>query len=85
MGKRYYFLHGKIIHPFNLWAAYKQAARGKRYKPTAAHFEYDLTLAHAAVLGGGFSVNPAPRTALVARLLLRGLCHFFFHAVIQIL
>jgi hypothetical protein len=31
-----------VCHPLNLWAAYKQAARGKRYRPTAAAFEYDL-------------------------------------------
>jgi len=42
MGKRYYRLYDKICHPLNLWAAYKQAARGKRYRPAAAVFEYDL-------------------------------------------
>jgi hypothetical protein len=41
--------------------------------------------AHAAVLGGDFLVNPAPRTALVAWLLLRWFCHFFFDRMIQIL
>lgn len=42
MSKRYFFLYDKLIHPLNLWAAYKNAARGKRYTPAAASFEYDL-------------------------------------------
>ncbi len=42
MGKRYYGLYDKICHPLNIWAAYKNAARGKRYQPAAAAFEYDL-------------------------------------------
>ncbi len=42
MAKRYFFLYNKVIHPLNIWAAYKNAARGKRYKPAAAYFEYDL-------------------------------------------
>ncbi|MCI0554981.1 MAG: RNA-dependent DNA polymerase, partial [Anaerolineae bacterium] len=42
MGKRYLFLYDQIINPLNLWAAYKNAARGKRYKPSVASFEYDL-------------------------------------------
>ena len=42
MGKRYFDLYENICHPLNLWAAYKQAARGKRYQPAAAAFEYDL-------------------------------------------
>ena len=42
MGKRYFDLYDKIYHPLNLWAAYKNAARGKRYQPAAAVFEYDL-------------------------------------------
>jgi len=42
MGKRYFDLYENICHPLNLWAAYKQAARGKRYLPAAAAFEYDL-------------------------------------------
>jgi hypothetical protein len=42
MGKRYYFLYNKICNPLNIWWAYKAAAKGKRYKPSAATFEYDL-------------------------------------------
>ena len=42
MSKRYYFLYDKIIHPLNIWHAYKKAAKGKRYRPSAAVFEYDL-------------------------------------------
>ncbi len=42
MGKHYFSLYNKIIHPSNIWGAYKNAARGKRYKPAAASFEYDL-------------------------------------------
>jgi retron-type reverse transcriptase len=42
LGKRYFFLYDKVTHPLNIWAAYKNAARGKRYKPSAASFEYDL-------------------------------------------
>jgi len=42
MGKRYFRLYDKVCHPLNLWAAYKDAARGKRSKPAAASFEYDL-------------------------------------------
>jgi retron-type reverse transcriptase len=42
MGKCYFHLYEKVIHPLNLWAAYKNAARGKRYKDAAARFEYDL-------------------------------------------
>lgn len=42
MARRYFFLYDKVIHPLNIWAAYKNAARGKRYKPAAASFEYDL-------------------------------------------
>jgi len=42
MGKSYKNLYGHVINPLNIWAAYKQAARGKRYKPAAAHFEYEL-------------------------------------------
>jgi hypothetical protein len=42
MGKRYFQLYNKIWHPLNLWAAYKQAARGKRSQPAVAAFEYDL-------------------------------------------
>lgn len=42
MGRKYYNLYEKICSPLNLWWAYKNAARGKRYKPAAASFEYDL-------------------------------------------
>ena len=42
MGKRYFNLYQNIYSPLNLWFAYKQAARGKRYKPAAAYFEYHL-------------------------------------------
>ena len=42
MGKSYSNLYDKICHPLNLWKAYKNAARGKRYQPAAAFFEYDL-------------------------------------------
>ena len=42
MGKCYTNLYEEIIDPLNLWFAYKQAMRGKRYKPAAAHFEYNL-------------------------------------------
>lgn len=42
MGRTYYGLYDKIHNPLNLWWAYKGAARGKRYTPTAASFEYDL-------------------------------------------
>jgi hypothetical protein len=42
MGKTFYNLYDKICHPLNLWWAYKDAARGKRYRPAAASFEYDL-------------------------------------------
>ncbi len=42
MGKRCFDLYKNICHPLNLWAAYKNAARGKRYRPAAAAFEYDL-------------------------------------------
>jgi len=42
MTKQYFNLYWRIYHPLNLWVAYKQAARGKRYRPAAANFEYDL-------------------------------------------
>lgn len=42
MGKRYLFLFDKVTNPLNIWWAYKDAARGKRYKPSAALFEYEL-------------------------------------------
>jgi retron-type reverse transcriptase len=42
MGKIYQNLYEQVVSPLNLWFAYKDAARGKRYKPAAAHFEYDL-------------------------------------------
>lgn len=42
MTKRYFDLYETVCHPLNLWAAYKNAARGKRYQPAAASFEYEL-------------------------------------------
>ena len=42
MSKVYYDLYPKICWFANLWTAYKQAARGKRYQPAAAAFEYNL-------------------------------------------
>ena len=42
MAKCYYELYLQVIRLLNLWHAYKQAARGKRYQPAVAAFEYDL-------------------------------------------
>jgi len=42
MGKIYNNLYDKIYAPLNLWWAYKDAAKGKRYTPAVASFEYDL-------------------------------------------
>jgi RNA-directed DNA polymerase len=42
MGKTFYNLYDEICNPLNLWWAYKDAARGKRYTPAVACFEYDL-------------------------------------------
>ena len=42
MGKIFYDLYDNICNPLNLWWAYKDAARGKRYHPAVAAFEYDL-------------------------------------------
>ena len=42
MAKTYKHLYDNIYHPLNLWVAYKQAAKGKRYKAPVASFEYDL-------------------------------------------
>jgi RNA-directed DNA polymerase len=42
MGKIYFDLYEQIYSPLNLWWAYKAAARGKRYTPAVAVFEYDL-------------------------------------------
>jgi RNA-directed DNA polymerase len=42
MKRIYHDLYRRICHPLNLWVAYKNAARGKRYHPAAAAFEYDL-------------------------------------------
>lgn len=42
MSKIFYNLYDKICHPLNLWWAYKDAARGKRYQPVVASFEYNL-------------------------------------------
>ncbi|MBI5296551.1 MAG: hypothetical protein HY869_13825 [Chloroflexi bacterium] len=42
MGKIFNYLYDKICSPLNIWWAYKDAARGKRYTPPVASFEYDL-------------------------------------------
>lgn len=42
LGKYFDHFYEEICHPLNLWQAYKSAARGKRYRPAAASFEYDL-------------------------------------------
>jgi len=42
MARKYSNLYNQIYHPLNLWFAYKQAAKGKRYKAPVARFEYDL-------------------------------------------
>ncbi|MCB0226520.1 MAG: hypothetical protein KDI02_22700 [Anaerolineae bacterium] len=42
MAKTYKNLYNQLGVPLNLWAAYKQAAKGKRSQPTVAAFEYDL-------------------------------------------
>lgn len=42
MAKRYFNLYETLYHPLNLWAAYRLAAKGKRYTPAVASFEYDL-------------------------------------------
>jgi hypothetical protein len=42
MSRKYYNLYEDICNPLNIWWAYKNAARGKRYHPAAASFEYDL-------------------------------------------
>jgi hypothetical protein len=42
MSKIFYDLYDKICSPLNLWWAYKDAARGKRYTSAVASFEYDL-------------------------------------------
>lgn len=42
MKRIYTDLYQNICHPLNLWTAYKKAARGKRYRPAAAAFNYDL-------------------------------------------
>ncbi len=42
MPKTYKHLYYKIYNPLNLWQAYKQAAKAKRYKAPVAAFEYDL-------------------------------------------
>ncbi|MFZ5818763.1 MAG: hypothetical protein ACOYYJ_02590 [Chloroflexota bacterium] len=44
MAKRYFNLYQKISSPLNLWFAYKQAAKGKRYKPAAAHYVCVMSL-----------------------------------------
>jgi len=42
MAKLFKNLYDQIYHPTNLWWAYKNAAKGKRYTPSVAAFEYDL-------------------------------------------
>ena len=42
MAKIYNNLYDQVHHPVNLWWAFKAAARGKRYTPAVATFEYDL-------------------------------------------
>ncbi len=42
MGKTYFSLYDTICNPINIWWAYKGAAKGKRYTPAVASFEYDL-------------------------------------------
>ena len=42
MGKTYFSLYDKICNPINIWWAYKYAAKGKRYTPAVASFEFDL-------------------------------------------
>ncbi|MBV6394224.1 MAG: hypothetical protein KPEEDBHJ_03477 [Anaerolineales bacterium] len=42
MGKQYFSLYESVYNPINIWWAYKNAARGKRYAPAVAAFEYDL-------------------------------------------
>jgi hypothetical protein len=42
MSRKYTDLYPLIYQPGNLWQAFKQAARGKRFQPAVAVFEYDL-------------------------------------------
>ena len=42
MSKISYNLYDKICNSLDLWWAYKDVARGKRYHPAVASFEYDL-------------------------------------------
>lgn len=42
MGKVFHNVYEQVCHPLNIWWAYKAAARGKRYPPAVASFEYDL-------------------------------------------
>lgn len=42
MAKVFKNLYDQIYSPTNLWWAYKNAAKGKRYTPAVAAFEYDL-------------------------------------------
>lgn len=44
MAKHYSNLYAAICRPLNIWAAYKNAARGKRYQPAVATFEYELLI-----------------------------------------
>jgi len=41
MGKRYFNIYEQIHQPLNLWIAYQNARRGKRYQPAVAAFEYE--------------------------------------------
>lgn len=42
MGKVFHNLYEQVCNPLNIWWAYKAAARGKRYTPAVACFDYDL-------------------------------------------
>ena len=42
MDKVFHKLYEEVCHPLNIWWAYKAAARGKRYTPAVAFFDYDL-------------------------------------------
>lgn len=42
MGKVFHNLYEQVCHPLNIILAYKTAARGKRFTPAVAFFDYDL-------------------------------------------
>ena len=44
MAKIYNNLYDQILHPLNLWRAYKNAARGKRYTPALRTPIFRVTL-----------------------------------------